>query len=698
MLSPKALKRNCLLAGMAVGLAALSGCGFAPPKKPVRSALEAGRIDLPRLALERLPEDEFAPWRPQAWQLSVWRLDEELVGRQAKARAWLGWSDSALHLTLSIREPTRLTAPQDEAIFRGDSVEVVVNSRPEFRGSWQVAVAPGSATTAPRAEVFDYRRGEKESDAFEYRVRETIDGYSIELEIPWETAPGSLGQPGDEFYLLININNAYRDGFERLRLPLINEHRRERNWVQARLTGRGGPPIPMAAWIEVRNFTELTLVAEVEPAYASQTFTARNGARELGTMAFSSNTSPPRLLLPLPQLSHQEEWQPIRITTANGTLAGLALTPNLKRVRDEILFRDMPTWGAYLHPGVARGQNEWARLEMDRHVVMMDLFPDLSFNDPERVTELLGQEPEIETEFYDSNGAEVDRPYYPGAYGAVSRVDVGDGVEREVRHLIYRIADNDPIPDHSDEETAFRLLAEDELGRPPEPSDLAPEEYALFWWHDVDKLRGVAEPLPYFVLEPETAAEEPLPVLVFLHGSGARNLEQLRNDGTIRAIAESGFPGLVVVPLSKGRWHPAQLLEVLAEVEGKYPVDRGRIYLTGFSKGGSGVWDIALAIPSRFAAILPVAGADTPEPERVEARLDELPAFVVWGELDDAEAAARASLAVEIQQAAGLDSRFLLLPGANHLQTYRRIYRMPEIYEWLLEHRKAPAPGAEALP
>ena len=37
-------------------------------------------------------------------------------------------------------------------------------------------------------------------------------------------------------------------------------------------------------------------------------------------------------------------------------------------------------------------------------------------------------------------------------------------------------------------------------------------------------------------------------------------------------------------------------------------MDTNRIYLTGLSMGGYGTWDLGLAYPERFAAIVPICG------------------------------------------------------------------------------------------
>jgi pimeloyl-ACP methyl ester carboxylesterase len=66
-------------------------------------------------------------------------------------------------------------------------------------------------------------------------------------------------------------------------------------------------------------------------------------------------------------------------------------------------------------------------------------------------------------------------------------------------------------------------------------------------------------------------------------------------------------------------------LAVLERVMKEYPVDPKRIYVTGYSQGGFGTWNMALLRPELFAAIVPIAGGGDPA---LVSRIKDLP---VWG-------------------------------------------------------------------
>ncbi len=55
-------------------------------------------------------------------------------------------------------------------------------------------------------------------------------------------------------------------------------------------------------------------------------------------------------------------------------------------------------------------------------------------------------------------------------------------------------------------------------------------------------------------------------------------------------------------------WGRLDALEVIDYIKENFPIDTNRIYLTGHSMGGHGVWHIGLLYPSLFAAIAPGAG------------------------------------------------------------------------------------------
>src|SRR3546814_2681895 len=81
----------------------------------------------------------------------------------------------------------------------------------------------------------------------------------------------------------------------------------------------------------------------------------------------------------------------------------------------------------------------------------------------------------------------------------------------------------------------------------------------------------------------------------------------------VRANAGS-CPAIVVFPPvpENGEWQGAKARVAFAALDAataEFNGDRDRTYLTGMSMGGYGTWELALAQPERFAALVPVCGA-----------------------------------------------------------------------------------------
>ncbi|MEO8266083.1 MAG: hypothetical protein ABI706_11320 [Ilumatobacteraceae bacterium] len=112
------------------------------------------------------------------------------------------------------------------------------------------------------------------------------------------------------------------------------------------------------------------------------------------------------------------------------------------------------------------------------------------------------------------------------------------------------------------------------------------------------------------------------PTIVFLHGSGqagsgvgasldsvaVNGLPLLYENGIEPAVA-AGF--VVLVPQNPDTTNsPPRLRLWLDEVLARYAVDRDRLYLTGLSQGGFGVFDYlgAFGDTNEFAAMVPIAG------------------------------------------------------------------------------------------
>lgn len=210
-----------------------------------------------------------------------------------------------------------------------------------------------------------------------------------------------------------------------------------------------------------------------------------------------------------------------------------------------------------------------------------------------------------------------------------------------------------------------------------------------------DRPRGQAlEYLQY--LPAATSPDGRLPLILFLHGAGerGRDLEVLKRHG-IPLLIESrpDFPFAVVSPQCPPARYWTDLVPacvaLLAQLTAALPVDPDRVYVTGMSMGGYGTWHLAAAIPERLAAVAPVCGGGLRSrgfPERV-CELGRLPVWAFHGAQDTIVPPAESVVLVETLRRCGGDARLTVYPDLAH-DAWTRTYEDPELYRWLLSHRR----------
>jgi polyhydroxybutyrate depolymerase len=111
----------------------------------------------------------------------------------------------------------------------------------------------------------------------------------------------------------------------------------------------------------------------------------------------------------------------------------------------------------------------------------------------------------------------------------------------------------------------------------------------------------------------------PLPMVIFFHGYGQSGAVVANNPRLTGPFGANGVLLIAPTGLKKSWGHvgsPRRLRdenafidEILADVKTRFPIDKSRIWASGFSQGGSMAWDAACYRGDRFTAIFPVAGA-----------------------------------------------------------------------------------------
>ncbi|MEN6425242.1 MAG: prolyl oligopeptidase family serine peptidase [Phycisphaerales bacterium] len=181
------------------------------------------------------------------------------------------------------------------------------------------------------------------------------------------------------------------------------------------------------------------------------------------------------------------------------------------------------------------------------------------------------------------------------------------------------------------------------------------------------------------------------PVLLFLHGAGERgnDINKVKVHGPPKLIEQGKeMPFIVVSPqCPAGSWWTEQLdtlTALLDEIQSKYAVDAGRVYMTGLSMGGFGSWALGCRHPERFAAIVPICGGGE---WFLAERLKNVPVWAFHGAKDNVVPLRESEEMVNALKRAGGNAQLTVYPDAQH-DSWTATYDNPKLYEWLLSHRK----------
>lgn len=180
----------------------------------------------------------------------------------------------------------------------------------------------------------------------------------------------------------------------------------------------------------------------------------------------------------------------------------------------------------------------------------------------------------------------------------------------------------------------------------------------------------------------QTVAE--WPVLFFLHGivQSGNDLRMLPKYGPAQQIeAGRDFPFIVITPqTSAWTWNVEETVAFIEHCIETYRIDPNRVYLSGVSLGGRGVWSVAAARPDLFAAIAPVSGWGKEDEAEATA---QIPAWIFHGEKDPLIWPSAAEKMYTAREEAGGNAELTLVPGAGHT-IWDEVFAQDFLYEWML--------------
>jgi hypothetical protein len=155
------------------------------------------------------------------------------------------------------------------------------------------------------------------------------------------------------------------------------------------------------------------------------------------------------------------------------------------------------------------------------------------------------------------------------------------------------------------------------------------------------------------------------------------------------------FPFITAAPVfdgdmsAKGGWSPDELAGFVESLIERFPVDRNRVYLTGFSMGGMAVNRLAAHRPDLFAAVAPLCGYGDPEWAKAMA---PLPVYFYHGDADTAVSCYSSLVIFKALEALGGNPSLKIYHDVGH-PVWNVTYRETDFYKKLLSHQRLAALG-----
>jgi dienelactone hydrolase len=211
---------------------------------------------------------------------------------------------------------------------------------------------------------------------------------------------------------------------------------------------------------------------------------------------------------------------------------------------------------------------------------------------------------------------------------------------------------------------------------------------------------------PYALYLPQHFdAAKKYPLVISLHGAWSNhrlNLRRVFGKGNLAGETDMEatryFPALrpvdfiVASPYARGTMGyqgvaEKDVLDVLADVKRRFPIDEDRVYLTGLSMGGGGTLWLGLTHPDTWAAIAPVCPAPPPGTEDLAPNALNTAVHFFHGDQDN-------MVPVEVSRTwhqklvdLGTDVEYIEYPGVRH-NAWDLAYKDGAIFDWFAKYKR----------
>jgi predicted peptidase len=199
------------------------------------------------------------------------------------------------------------------------------------------------------------------------------------------------------------------------------------------------------------------------------------------------------------------------------------------------------------------------------------------------------------------------------------------------------------------------------------------------------------------------------PLVLFLHGAGQRGTDnEVPLTGVPKALTDTSgrerYPCFIFVPqcpkndvwvkfphfpkdIQTTELPTRSARAVLAALDSliwQLPVDRTRVYITGYSMGGEGAFDLLTRRPHLFAAAIPVSSvADTAKANLIY----QTPVWAFHGDQDEVNDVNYSRLMIDALKKYKGSPIYTEYPGLKH-NIREKAYNEPGLFEWLFKQRR----------
>jgi predicted peptidase len=218
--------------------------------------------------------------------------------------------------------------------------------------------------------------------------------------------------------------------------------------------------------------------------------------------------------------------------------------------------------------------------------------------------------------------------------------------------------------------------------------------------------------MPYRLFRPNASGK--LPLVVYLHGSGGLGTDNEKQMGLgnvfgtrVWALPENQerYPCYVLVPQTDRGWarygdpSPGDSVarvvpglgdgarvafEIIDVLKKELPIDDTRVYITGQSMGGAGVWHMTAQRPRLFAAAVPCCAPATADGAAASLRT---PVWNFHGDADETVPVAASRARIAALRKAGGHPLYTEYAGVGH-NVWQWTYTEPGLAPWMFSKRR----------